>query len=257
MARPGRRVVAKVLPQILIAEDIDFVIAQGENVTHGKGMAKKHYYELEEVGIDAFSGGNHSLEREESRELIKDPKIPITAPANSSPDYYPKYKIVQKGDKKIAIVSILGYTFPNGYVNGINNPLTEIDLTLKELKAQKINNIIVNFHGDLSSEKVVFGYYLDGKVSAVLGDHWHVPTADARVLPQGTAHVSDVGMCGSLHSSLGVTLDVAINRWQTGDKMKNELEGTKKGLQFNAMLVAINDTTGLATSIKRIQRFVD
>ena len=82
MARPGRRVVAKVLPQILIAEDIDFVIAQGENVTHGKGMAKKHYYELEEVGIDAFSGGNHSLEREESRELIKDPKIPIAEPIN-------------------------------------------------------------------------------------------------------------------------------------------------------------------------------
>lgn len=256
MARPGRKAVTKFLPQVLMAEDVDIVIAQAENVTHGKGLAKKHYYELEELGINAFTGGNHSLERSDTKELIKNPSIPVTAPANQLPDDCPKYKIVKSKKGNVVIVSLLGYTFPAGYADYVKNPLKEVDVILKTLKKEKPAAIIVNIHSDLSSEKVVAGHYLDGKVTAVIGDHWHVPSADARILPNGTAHITDVGMCGVLNSSLGVSLDVAINRWHTGQKIKNQLEDNG-GLQFNAVLVSVNLKTGLANSIKRIQKYVD
>ena len=96
------------------------------------------------------------------------------------------------------------------------------------------------------------GHYLDGKVTAVVGDHWHVPTADERILPKGTAHVTDVGMCGALNSSLGVSLEVAIKRWHTGEKLKNQLQESGD-LQFNAMLIEVDDNNITSKSIKRIQ----
>jgi hypothetical protein len=110
----------------------------------------------------------------------------------------------------------------------------------------------VNFHGDYSSEKVVIGHYLDGRVSAVVGDHWHVPTADARVLPGGTAHITDVGMCGALDASLGVTFASVLPRWRDGKATRNVLE-TKGRTQFNAVLVSVN-SDGLADKIEQIQK---
>jgi calcineurin-like phosphoesterase len=110
---------------------------------------------------------------------------------------------------------------------------------------------LVNFHGDFSSEKVVIGHYLDGRVTAVVGDHWHVPTADARILPAGTAHITDVGMCGALDSSLGVKFASVIPRWRDQAKSANALE-TAGRRQFNAVLISTNDK-GLADSIKQIK----
>jgi calcineurin-like phosphoesterase len=113
---------------------------------------------------------------------------------------------------------------------------------------------VVNFHGDYSSEKVVIGHYLDGRISLVVGDHWHVPTADARILPKGTAHVTDVGMCGALESSLGITYDGVVARWRDGLVTKNELE-TKGPRQFNALLVTTN-SNGLAEKVEQIQQYL-
>jgi calcineurin-like phosphoesterase len=115
---------------------------------------------------------------------------------------------------------------------------------------------IVNFHADWSSEKRVIGYYLDGKVSAVIGDHWHVPTADAMVLPKGTAHITDVGMVGTLHSSLGVSLGTIVDRWRNGVINRNDIaEGGP--YQFNAVLVTINPKNGQARSIEPVQKIVE
>jgi hypothetical protein len=108
----------------------------------------------------------------------------------------------------------------------------------------------------LSSEKRVIGYYLDGQVTAVIGDHWHVPTADAMILPKGTAHLTDVGMCGTLHSSLGVKLESIIPRWQNEVLNRNELE-TAGPLQFNAVLIESDDETGLAKSITPINKTLE
>jgi hypothetical protein len=135
----------------------------------------------------------------------------------------------------------------------MDNPLKIVDEILKENETVKRVATIVNFHGDYSSEKRVIGYYLDGRVTAVVGDHWHVPTADAMILPKGTAHITDVGMCGSLHSSLGVKLENIVSRWRDGQRNKNELE-TDGSLQFNAVLITAQD--GKAADIIPVQRLI-
>ena len=155
---------------------------------------------------------------------------------------------MRKGDKKIAVISVMGSKV--GKEIEIVNPLQRIDQILLQID-DDVDATIINFHGDYSSEKRIIGYYLDGRVTAVVGDHWHVPTADAMVLPKGTAHITDVGMCGSLHSSLGVKLSSVMPRWRDGIVNKNEL-ATDRPFQFNAVLIKTNDS-GLADSIERIQ----
>jgi calcineurin-like phosphoesterase len=135
----------------------------------------------------------------------------------------------------------------------MDNPLCVIDQILEDQKDVGKKGIVVNLHGDFSSEKVVIGHYLDGKATLVVGDHWHVPTADARVLPSGTAHITDVGMCGALDASLGITFDSVIPRWRDNKQTRNLLE-TQGRKQFNAVLVTANKK-GLADSIEQIHRF--
>jgi 2',3'-cyclic-nucleotide 2'-phosphodiesterase len=256
MAQSGREAVALALPALKDQFAIDIVAAQSENVSHGVGMSKLHFNELKNSGIDFFSGGNHSVERNETLALIEDPTEPVNGPANLKTMPHKSYKLLHTAFGEVAFVSILGATFPKGYSKQVSNPLKALDGLLEELQEHKPVATIVNFHGDLSSEKRVVGYYLDGKVSAVVGDHWHVPSADAMVLPKGTAHVTDVGMCGSLHSSLGVPLDVIIPRWRDGVKNTNTMDKSRP-LQFNAVLIDIDTKTGLARKIERIQKIID
>jgi hypothetical protein len=137
----------------------------------------------------------------------------------------------------------------------LDNPLQVVDQILEAQKDVPKVATIVNFHGDFSSEKRIIGYYLDGRVTIVLGDHWHVQTADADVLPKGTAHITDVGMCGSLDSSLGVTFESLIPRWRDGHQTQNAME-TEGRMQLNGLLVETNDQTGLALRATAIRRIV-
>jgi hypothetical protein len=247
-------VVTKLLPQLKMQYDIDIVIAQAENVSHGKGLSKKHFYELEEAGVDGFSGGNHTYERSDTIDLVKNPKTPVIGPANVKGELFKNYKIIKSKQGSVAIITIQGYIAPFGYnPEKSENALLTIDEMLIDLKVKKPNAIVVNIHSEFSSEKVILGHYLDGKVSAVVGDHWHVQTADARILGKGTAHVSDVGMCGSYNSSIGVELDVAIKRWK-GEKVRNRLDD-ERPWQLNAVLIETDNETSLAKSITRIQRY--
>lgn len=256
MANPGRLTIKKLLPALKKAHDIDVVVAQSENVSHGVGMSKAHYLELKKAGVDFFSGGNHSVERKETLRMIEDTDTPVNGPGNMAETPKPGFKTLQTKKGKVAFVSLLGNTFPKGMLPGTINPLQYADKILELIKVEEPVATIINFHGDLSSEKRVIGYYLDGKVSAVVGDHWHVPSADAMVLPKGTAHVTDVGMCGSLHSSLGVSLSAIIPRWRDGKRNTNVIDN-KLPYQFNAVLIDIDESTGLAHSIERIQRVVE
>jgi calcineurin-like phosphoesterase len=151
----------------------------------------------------------------------------------------------------VLVISLVGHIVGRDADVPIDNPLQKIDEILDREKSHNRSATVVNFHGDFSSEKVVVGHYLDGKVTLVVGDHWHVPTADVRVLPQGTAHMTDIGMCGALNASLGITFASVIPRWRDGRMTRNELE-TNGPRQFNALLVATNDA-GLATSVEHIQ----
>lgn len=252
MGEAGMRVVGHVLPELRKSHAIDLVLAQSENVSEGKGLTVADFHRLQRMGVDVCTAGNWTMHRDELFPLLNDPDVPITRPAN-----YPEgtpglpYKYVATPAGKVLVVSLLGQILGRDAEKAVDNPLQVIDAILaKEMQTHKVATI-VNFHGDYSSEKRVIGYYLDGRVAAVIGDHWHVPTADAMVLPKGTAHITDVGMCGALDSSLGVRLDVIIRRWQTGQPSRNELE-TDGRMQFNALCVDI-DTEGLATGLEHIQ----
>lgn len=253
MGEPGIRTVETLLPRLRAEKAVDVVIAQAENVSDGKGITLADFQRLRKAGVDFCTGGNHSLSRDEIVQAMNDPSQPIIRPANY-PDGTPGlgYKYLQTTKGRILVVSLLGQVVGRDADKPVDNPLHSIDRILAEqAEADKIA-VVVNFHGDFSSEKVVIGRYLDGHAAMVIGDHWHVPTADAMVLPGGTAHITDVGMCGSLDSSLGVKLDVIMNRWKTGTPSRNELE-LEGRRQFNAVLARVDEATGQAQSIEQIR----
>lgn len=257
MGELGMRAVEKLLPDLRKEHQLDLVIAQAENVTDGRGIIPADFQRLKKVGVDFFTGGNWSLHHQEIIQSMSDPAQPIIRPANypiGTPGLGYKYATTAKG--KVLVVSLLGHVVGRDSDKPVDNPLHVIDAILQQEKNVPKAATIVNLHGDFSSEKVVIGYYMDGRATAVIGDHWHVPTADAMVLPKGTAHITDVGMCGALDSSLGVKLEVIIDRWKSQVQSRNVLE-TSGRLQFNAVLVDSDNQTGLARSITQIQHILD
>lgn len=253
MGELGMLSVERVLPRLREERQVDLVIAQAENVSEGKGITLADFERLQKTGMDFFTGGNHTFARDEIFPYLNDSARPIIRPAN-----YPAgtpglgWKYIETAAGKVLVVSLLGQIVGRGAGAEISNPLLVIDQILASQKDVPKAATIVNFHGDFSSEKVVIGHYLDGRVTAVVGDHWHVPTADARVLPGGTAHITDVGMVGALNSSLGVRYGVIIERWRDQKQNRNLLEATGPR-QFNAVLVTVNER-GLANGIELIQR---
>jgi metallophosphoesterase (TIGR00282 family) len=253
MGDTGLEVIERVLPELRAEKQIDLVIAQAENVSDGKGITPEDFKRLQKAGVDFCTGGNWSLHREAIIPAMTDPAQPIIRPAN-----YPigtpglGWKYIETATGQVLVVSLLGKIVGKDSEKPVDNPLLIIDKILQAQKTTHKAATVVNFHGDYSSEKVVIGHYLDGRATLVVGDHWHVPTADARLLPDGTAHITDVGMCGALDASLGVTYNSVIPRWRDGQQTRNVLE-TTGAKQFNAVLVATNDQ-GLADSIEQIQQ---
>ena len=254
MGELGLRTVERVLPALRKTHKIDLVLAQAENVTDGRGVSVADFERLQAVGVDFCTGGNWTLYLDEIFPALSDPDEPIIRPAN-----YPVgtpglgYKFVETSKGAVLVVSLLGQIVGRDAARTMDNPLHVIDRILKDTENERRIATIINFHGDFSSEKVVIGHYLDGRVTAVIGDHWHVPTADAQVLPKGTAHQTDVGMCGALDASLGVMLASVIPRWRDDHRTANVLE-TKGRQQFNALLITSDDTTGRAEKVQAIRK---
>ena len=256
MGETGIQVVEQLLLGIKNDKSVDLVIAQAENVTAGRGISNNDYNRLVAAGVDFFTGGNHIFDTKEIYPKLNDAAAPIIRPAN-----YPKstlglgYKYIATKFGQVLVISLLGQIVGKNASLALDNPLKVVDGILAAQQQTPKAATIVNFHGDFSSEKVIIGHYLDGRVTAVIGDHWHIPTADARVLPKQTAHITDVGMCGALNSSLGVTFDSVIPRWRDGIQTKNVLETTGPK-QFNAVLIKTNNQ-GLAISIEPIRRILE
>lgn len=256
MAEPGMRVVERLLPGLKREYALDLTVMQAENVSEGKGISPEDFARLKRAGVDFFTGGNHSFKREAIFPQLSDPAQPIIRPAN-----YPAgtpglgYKYARTVNGNVLVISLLGQIVGKDAGLPLDNPLQVVDAILEAEASVPRAATIVNFHGDFSSEKMIIGYYLDGRVSAVIGDHWHIPTADADVLPKGTAHITDVGMCGSLDSSLGVTFDSLIPRWRDGLQTKNELE-TSGRMQFCGLVITVDEQTGLATNAKQIRQIL-
>jgi 2',3'-cyclic-nucleotide 2'-phosphodiesterase len=256
MGEAGLQLVERLLPDVRTEYEIDLVVAQAENVTEGRGISLSDYKRLQAAGVDFCTAGNWTMHRAEIFPQLHNPSEPIIRPAN-----YPAgtpglgYKYMETPAGKVLVISLLGKIVGKDSDKPTDNPLQVIDRILQEEKQVQRTATVVNFHGDFSSEKRIIGYYLDGRVSLVVGDHWHVPTNDADVLPKGTAHQTDVGMCGSLDSSLGVSLQSVIPRWRDGRVTRNELE-TAGRMQFNALLATIDPASGLAVSARAVQRIV-
>lgn len=254
MGKAGRKTVQKLLPDLIRETGADFVIAQGENLSNGKGMQLSAIADMQAAGVDFFTGGNWTTKREEVHPMLADPKAPVVRPANYD-DATPgrKYKIVESPFGRILVVSLMGQIV-GAFPAVVDNPLHTIDAILEETKHEVLVARVVNFHGDYSSEKLVIGQYLDGRVTMVVGDHWHIPTADAMVFEKGTAHITDVGMVGSLDSCLGVKTDIIVKRWVSDQSSRNVLEEDGR-MQLCALLVGVDTTTQLATSAQQIIRY--
>jgi metallophosphoesterase (TIGR00282 family) len=224
VGKPGRDTVKKVLPQLKRENKIDFVIANAENLAHGRGATLDTIKEMQSYGVDYFTGGDHLMWFSEFEDEIE--KLPVVRPANY-PDPYPDqgYALVQhKNGKKILIINLLGRTNFGGAATFLDDPFRKTEEILDKFPNEDINYTIIDFHAEATSEKAALGYYLDGKVSAVLGTHTHVPTCDTRVLPKGTLFVSDVGMTGNIYSVLGVKKEIIIDLFLTARNQKFEWE---------------------------------
>ncbi len=257
MAEPGLKLIERRLPGLRKELQLDLVIAQAENLSSGKGIDFADFKRLLAAGVDFCTGGNHTLFRKDIYPQLNDPVQPIVRPANyisGTPGLGYKYVATARG--QVLVVSILGQIVGKDAEHPMDNPLHVIDTILDAEKGTPKVATIVNLHGDFSSEKVVFGHYLDGRVSMVVGDHWHVPTADARILPGGTAYLTDAGMCGVLDSSLGVTYESIVPRWRDGIPTRNII-ATGGPFQLNGLVAEIDETTSLARQAELFRRVYD
>ena len=244
-AKGGRKAVRKFLPDILEEHEIELVIANGENVSHGKGLLPSHYEELMDEGVDFFTLGNHAFAKKEIISILENEEN-IVRPANIS-NKAPGVgsREIDVNGTKVRITNVMGSAFISELLP--QNPYVTMEEILKNNTAP-IH--IVDFHGEATGEKVAFAFAFNGKVSAVLGTHTHVQTADDRILSNGTAYISDIGMCGSYNSAIGTIVDDIIYSQSTGLPRKKEVD--ERGDLFNAVLLDIDDVTGKAKSIERI-----
>jgi len=242
----GRRTVAAVLPRLRETRSVDLVIANGENAAGGRGMTPATIDELRDAGVDVFTSGNHIWAKREIYPVLEDQSAPLIRPLNYPPGT-PGRGIHRDGD--VAVVNLIGRTFMG---DSVDCPFRSIDAALEQLAGVSV--IIVDLHAEATSEKIAMGHYLDGRVSAVVGTHTHVPTADARVLPGGTAYVSDLGMVGATNSVLGMEYEPVLKRFLT--QLPNRWDPVKTGpATFNSVFVTVDDS-GRATAIERIDREV-
>lgn len=246
VGRPGRRAVLENLSYLKQELNIDFVIANGENAAAGHGITKEIAKQLFAAGIDVFTMGNHVWNKKEIINYIEKENR-ILRPANYPPGTPGMgYNIFDtKQGYSIGVVNVSGRIF----MQELDCPFRTIDQILKEIK-EKTNIIFVDFHAEATSEKVAMGWYLDGRVSAICGTHTHVQTADERILPDGSAYITDIGMTGPRDSVIGVCTDLVLEKFLT--QMPRRFEVADTSYQLNAVLVEVNLEDGLALKIERV-----
>ena len=233
----GRNAIKHNVEKLVKKYQVDFVIANGENVTHGKGLIEKHYYELLDAGVDCVTLGNHYLSKDRILDYIEDADA-LVRPLNLLKDFGGEgSRVFDVNGVKVRVTNILGTAFMK---EESSNPY----LTLKELidSLDEDSIHIVDFHAEATGEKMCFGYAFDGKVSAVLGTHTHVQTNDAKILPEGTAFMTDVGMCGAANGVLGFEKSTVINKTLFGNPTRFDIDKNDTEM-INAVVMEIDEVT--------------
>ncbi len=247
IGQPGRRAVRQLVPQLREEFSIDLVIANGENTAGGFGITLDTAEELLQNGVDILTSGNHIWDQKEIIPHMGE-GLPLIRPANY-PDAPGRGYLIQDG---VMVLNLMGRVF----MPTLDCPFRTANQVLDEAKTEGAPPvIIVDFHAEATSEKQGLGWYLDGRVSAVLGTHTHVGTVDARILPKGTAYLTDVGMTGPINSVIGSDTNAVLDRFLTG--MPQRLPVAGGPVMLNSVLMDIDPETGKALSIQRIDRMVE
>lgn len=247
VGRPGRWAVSQVLPDIKKTHQIDFTIANVENAAGGFGLTKEIAQKIHHYGVDCLTSGNHIWDRKDIFPYLNE-NLRILRPANYPPDVPGRGAAIfnLENDSKIGVLNIQGKV----YIKEIDCPFRIAVRETEKLK-RETKVIIVDLHAEATSEKIALGWYLDGKVSAVLGTHTHVQTADEMILPQGTAYITDVGMTGAHDSVIGITKEDAIARFLT--QIPKRFTLAEKDIKFCGALVKVDPDSGKALNIQRIK----
>ena len=246
IGKPGRQALSRELDRLVDRHAVDLVIANGENAAGGFGLTLDTAKELFDMGVHCITSGNHIWDKKEQVPLVLADRR-ILRPAN-----YPAGAVgvgsavfTTPGNVKVAVLNLEGRI----YMKNLECPFRAADQEIERLK-QETPIIFVDFHAEATSEKAALGWYLDGRVSAVIGTHTHVQTADERILTQGTAYMSDAGMTGSFDSVIGIGKEEAIRKFLTQLPVKFEIP--KKDMRINGVVIGVDQASGKAISIERI-----
>ena len=247
MGEPGRRAITRTLPRVIAQQGVDVVIGNGENAAGGFGITPDIAMELFELGLAVITLGNHAWDKKETVEFIKrEPRL--LRPANY-PDGVPgsgSLVVETPAGERLAVLQIMGRTF----MPTLDCPFQAARREVERLKAQT-RAIIVDMHAEATSEKMAMGHFLDGDVTAVVGTHTHVQTADEQILPKGTAYLTDIGMTGPVHSVIGIRKELAIQKFLTG--MPVRFEVAPGPALLSAVLIELDGSLGKAISINRLR----
>ncbi len=247
MGEPGRKALARLLPKLIVQRHIDVVIGNGENVAGGFGITPDLVEELFDLGLSVITTGNHAWDKKEIVEFF--PREPrLLRPANY-PDGVPgrgAYVLTTPRGESLGVLHLMGRAFM---------PIIDCPFQVARREVERLKKdaaaIVVDMHAEATSEKMAMGYFLDGSVTAVVGTHTHVQTADEQILPKGTAYITDIGMTGPLHSVIGIKKELAIDKFLTG--MPRRFEVASGPVVFCAVLVDLDARLGKALSIERIR----
>ena len=243
----GVNKVKEVLPKYIKENEIDFVIANGENSADGMGITSKIFKELIMSGVDVVTMGNHTWGKKDIFNIIENKKL--LRPAN-----YPKevlgngYGIYECNDKKIAVINLIGRASMNVLSD---NPFVEAKEIIDKIK-NEVDLIFIDFHAEATAEKIAMGYYLDGKITCLFGTHTHIVTADETILENGTAYITDIGMTGPKRSVIGMDVDASIKRFATTLPEKYRVSSDNE-IILNGCIIKVNDESCRAEKIDRIK----
>lgn len=248
VGRPGRDAVRALLPSLCEEYRLDFVIANAENSAGGFGISRSTAKDLWSAGVHVLTAGNHFWDQKDAADLLSH-ESHLLRPANCPPEVAGRGSGVftTKKGAKVGVLHLLGVTFMQPYPC----PFRTAEAELERLRPET-NVIIVDFHAEATSEKVAMGWFLDGRVSAVLGTHTHVQTADERILPGGTAYLTDCGMTGPMNSVLGMNKDIILERFLTKLPLRHQVAEGESILC--GAVVTVDEETGKAVGIQRIQK---
>lgn len=258
VGRTGRQAIKKILPRWKKLYRPDLIVANVENLAHGSGITPKTLKELSEVGVQIFTGGDHSFAKVEAEEIFNQPDSSLLRPANllkKLPGH--GEKLFNIASQPVLVINLLGKVFIEEKMEKmevpVENPFRAVEKILERHSAVKNKIILVDFHTEATSEQVAMGYFLDGRISSLWGTHTHIPTADATILENGTGFITDIGMTGASGTVLGVAKEAVLNRFLNEDKSRFDWPETDRAT-INALYLEIDTKTKKTKKIKLLQK---